>query len=60
MDWGLLIIMILVIPFITFLPAIFVAGLGYGLYQAIRNVIRERKMATRKFEKRAVEVPNIQ
>jgi hypothetical protein len=56
MDWGLLIIMILVIPFITFLPAIFVAGLGYGLYQAIRNVIRERKMARKKLEGRAIKV----
>jgi len=56
MDWGLLIIMILVIPFVTILPAIFLAGLVYALYGVIRDVIRERKTARKKLERRAIEV----
>ena len=60
MDWGLLIVMILVIPFVTILPAIFILGLSYGLYVAIRDFIHERKPARKKLEKRAIEVQNIQ
>ncbi len=60
MDWGLLIIMMLVIPFITILPAIFLAGLIWGLYQFIRGTIRERASARRKLGGRATETLNIQ
>ena len=56
MDWGLIIIILLVLPFITFLPAIFLAGLVCGLYATIRNFLRERKTASNKLEKKAVEV----
>ena len=59
MDWGLIIIMLLVIPFITFLPAIFLAGLVCGLYETIHDFLRERKMASKKLEKKAVEVQSI-
>ena len=48
MDWGLLIVMILVIPFITVLPAIFIAGLVCGLYETICGFIHERKTARKK------------
>jgi|GEM_PF-1182614 len=60
MEWGLLIVMILVIPFITVLPAIFIAGLVYGFYIVIRDVIRERITARKKLEKRATEALNVQ
>lgn len=60
MDWGLLIIMILVIPFITVLPAIFIAGLVWSLYEHIRDIIRERAAARRKLGERATETLNIQ
>lgn len=56
MDWGLLIIMMLVIPFITILPAIFLAGLVCGLYETIHDFMRERRTAGRKLAKRASEV----
>jgi len=51
--------MLLVIPFITFLPAIFLAGLVCGLYETIHDYLRERKMASKKLEKKAVEVQSI-
>lgn len=60
MDWGLLIAMILVVPFITILPAIFLAGLFYGLYVVLRDVIHERITERKKLEKRAAEGLNIQ
>ena len=60
MDWGLLIVMILVIPFITVLPALFLAGLLFGLYELIRDIIRQRAAARRKLGERAAEALNIQ
>jgi len=60
MDWGLLIAMVLVIPFITILPAIFILGLLYGLYVLIRDVVHERITARKKLEKIAAEGLNIQ
>lgn len=60
MDWGLLIIMILVIPFITILPAIFIAGLIWGIYEFVRVRIREKAAARKKPGKRATETLNTQ
>lgn len=60
MDWGLLIAMVLVIPFITILPALFFAGLAFGLYELIRDIIRERTAARKKSGKGATGELNFQ
>jgi hypothetical protein len=53
MDWGLFTAIVMVIPFITILPALFFAGLAFGLYELIRDLIRERAAAGKKSGKGA-------
>jgi hypothetical protein len=60
MDWGMIIVMVLVIPFITFMPALFLAGLFFGLYELIRDAIRGKAAARRRLGEGAPETLNIQ
>jgi hypothetical protein len=60
MEWGMIIVMVLVIPFVTLLPALFLAGLFFGLYEFIRDGIRGKVTARRKPGERATETLNIQ
>ena len=47
MDWGLLVVLILVIPFVIIIPVLSFAGLFWGLFAVIRDNLRERKAARR-------------
>ena len=55
MDWGLLVLLTLIIPFVVIIPALSFAGLLWGLFAVIRDDLRERMAAKRISETRADE-----
>ncbi len=50
MDWGWLVALILILPFVVIIPVLSFAGLIWGLFIVIRDNVRERAATKRASE----------